>query len=222
MLTWCAVASFAAAGGVAVRWWSRRFDGLGRARRFPAISVVILVIAGGVALVPVIRHAALERDLGRVASGLVGVPVEVHCQTLGEELVSTGQELGFVRWGPDGRPEHRTTIMREACGSLGDYLGSEHARPSEEEVRAVHVLSHESRHMAGEMDEARAECEAMQRDAVAARLLGADDAEARRLARYYWLVLYHRMPADYVSGNCAPGAAWDEHLPDAPWAVIGG
>jgi hypothetical protein len=219
VLTWCAVTSFGVAAGMAVRWWSRRFDALGRSRRFPVVSVVTLVVAGALALIPVVRHAVLERTLSGIASGLVGAPVTVHCQTFGEELVSTDQELGFVRWGPGGRPERATTIRREQCNALSGYLGSDHADPSADEVQAVHVLSHESRHMAGEMNEARAECQAMQRDAVAARLLGANEAEARRLARYYWLVFYHRMPADYVSGECAPGGAWDEHLPDAPWAA---
>jgi hypothetical protein len=57
----------------------------------------------------------------------------------------------------------------------------------------------------------------MQHDALAARLLGADPAQARRLARYYWLVDYPRMPEEYRSGECAAGGSWDEHLPDAPW-----
>jgi hypothetical protein len=220
VLTWFAVASFASAAATALRWCRRRRDALGRQRRFPAVSTAVLVAAGLLALVPVVRHAALERDLSRVASALVGVPVEVHCQTVGEEMVATDQHLGFVRWGPDGRPERRTTIMREACDALADYLSSDHRQPSEEEVQAVHVLSHESRHMTGTMDEAQAECQAMQRDAVAARLLGADAAQARRLARYYWMVLYRRMPSEYVSPNCSPDGGWDEHLPDPPWAAI--
>ena len=217
MLSWCAVASFVAAAAVAVRWWGRRWDGLGRARPFPFVSVIALVVAGGAALVPVVRHARLEGELSRAASRLVGVPVEVHCQTVGEEMVATDQHLGFVRWGTDGRPEHRTTIMREPCGALADYLSSDHREPSDEDVQAVHVLSHESRHMAGTMNEAQAECQAMQRDALAARLLGADAAQAHRVARYYWLVDYPRMADEYRSAECAAGGSWDEHLPDPPW-----
>ena len=219
MLTWCAAASIAAAVATTLRWWLGRRDALGRPRRFPTVSVAVLVLAGAVALVPVVRHASLERTLAGAASALVGAPVQVHCQGIGEELVATDQHLGLVAAGPDGRPERRTTIGRETCGALTDYLSSDHVRPSEDEVQAVHVLSHESRHMAGELDEARAECQAMQRDARAARLLGADPSQARRLARYYWMVLYPAMPAGYVNrADCAPGGAWDEHLPDAPWS----
>jgi hypothetical protein len=219
VLTWFAVASFASAVVTGLRWYGRRRDALGRRRRFPATSTAVLVAVGLLALVPVVRHARLENGLSRVASRLVGAPVQVRCQSFGEELVATDQHLGFVQWGPDGRPEGRTTIMREPCDALASYLSSDHRQPSEEEVRAVHVLSHESRHMAGAMDEAQAECQAMQRDAAAARLLGADAAEARRLARYYWLADYPRMPEEYRSGECAAGGAWDEHLPDAPWAT---
>jgi hypothetical protein len=217
VLLWCAVGAFVSAAGLALRWWGRRRDGLGRVRPFPFVSVIALAVAGVAALVPVVLHARLERELSGVATRLVGVPVTVHCQTVGEELVSTDQDLGFVHWRPDGRPEPATTIMHEPCGALAGYVGSDHARPSEDEVQAVHVLSHESRHMSGETSEARAECQAMQRDEAAARLLGADDAQARRLARYYWTVDYPRMPEGYRSGDCAPGGPWDEHLPDPPW-----
>lgn len=219
MLTWCAIASFTLAALAAARWFRRSRDALGRPRRFPVASVVGLVLAGAAALVPVVRHAALERDLSRVASALVGVPVQVHCQSVGEALVSTDQHLGFVAWDAEGHPEHRTTITRDTCDALANYRGSDHARPTEDEVRAVHVLSHEARHMAGETDEARAECQAMQRDAQAARLLGADPAQAVRLARFYAAVLYRTMPAEYVSSACTPGGSWDEHLTDAPWAA---
>jgi len=164
-----------------------------------------------------VRHARLEHDLARAAGALVGAPVDVHCQSVGEALVDTDGHLGFVPYGPDGRPERRTAIKREQCDDLAAFRGSDHANPSEAEVEAVHVLSHEARHMAGVTDEAQAECQAMQRDAAAARALGADAAAARRLARYYWLVLYPNMPDGYRGAACAPGAAWDEHLPDAPW-----
>ncbi len=221
MLTWCAVALLVAAVGLAVRWRSRRYDALGRPRTFPYVSVGLLAVTGGLGLVPGWQHARLEHRLADAAGTLAGRRVEVHCQTLGEAFVDTDGHLGYVAWGPDGVPEARTTIKREPCAALDAYLGGGRADPTEAEIEAVHVLSHESRHMAGVMNEALTECQAMQRDAVAARLLGATDAQARRLDRYYWMVLYPRMPVDYRDGACAPGGAWDEHLPDAPWAPPG-
>ena len=142
----------------------------------------------------------------------------MDCQTAGEEFVDAGAELGWVAWGPDGVPERRTLIKRAQCGHLRDYLGSDRQTPSQEQVLAVHVLSHEARHMAGVKVEAEAECGAMQRDAHTARLLGAGAEAARRLAATYWREVYPRISADYRTPDCGPGGRLDERLPDPPWA----
>ena len=219
MLIWVAVALLAVALVVAGRWFLHQQDSLGRARAFPLISVLVLTGLGGGLFVPVVRHHRLEGRLTAVATTLVGARAVVHCQTAGKEMLDLGPELGFVRWGPGGVPEHATLIKRAPCGRLAAYLGGDQAHPSADEVVAVHVLSHESRHMAGTTNEADADCQAMQRDAWTARLLGATPAEALELARSYWRTVYPRMPDDYRSGECAPGASLDEHLPDAPWSV---
>ena len=219
MLTWVALTLLAVAIGLSARWSLRRRDSLGRERPFPLISVLVLVALGGGLLVPVVRHHRLEGRLTAVATTLVGARSVVHCQTAGREMLDLGPELGFVRWGPGGVPEHQTLIKRAPCGRLAAYLGGDQAHPSPDEIIAVHVLSHESRHMAGTVNEASADCQAMQRDAWTARLLGASSEQALALARSYWRTVYPHMPADYVSGECAPGAALDEHLPDAPWST---
>ena len=221
MLIWVAIGLFASAGVLVTRWLRRRRDALGRAKPFPVVSVVLLVALGIGAVVPVIRHHRLETRLESVASALVGGPVTVHCQTAGKQLVDVGQELGYVRYGPDGVPARATLIKRDQCSDLRDYLGSDKDSPSPDQVVAVHVLSHEARHMAGITDEAIAECGAMQRDARAAQLLGADPAQAQRLARQYWLTVYPRMSDDYRSAQCQPGGALDERLPAAPWSPAG-
>ena len=124
-----------------------------------------------------------------------------------------------MRFDADGRPEPRTLIKRRPCADLARYLEGEQAAPTRDEVVAVHVLSHEARHLAGQTVEAEAECAAMQRDARTARLLGAPTTRRRALARTYWLDVYprdaRRVP---LRPTCAPGGSLDEHLPDAPWA----
>lgn len=80
------------------------------------------------------------------------------------------------------------------------------------------VLAHEAMHMAGLVQEHAAECAAVQRDARAARLLGASPDDARALAVAYWRTAYPAMPDGYRSTACRPGGTLDEHLPDAPWA----
>ena len=218
MLSWCIAGLLAAAVAVAVRWCLRRTDALGRPRRFPVVSVALLVLPACAFAVPVWQHHRLQDRLGQAASALVARHVEVHCQTVGEEFVHAGSELGRVDFDADGQPERSTVISREPCGALQGYLDARGRRPSPEQVVAVHVLSHESRHLAGTLEEARAECEAVQRDAATAMLLGASEADAHRLARLYWAVDYPGMPEGYRSSDCAPGGAWDEHLPDAPWS----
>lgn len=219
MLLWASLALLATAGGVAGRWVLRRYDGLGRPKPFPVVSVVALALVGGVLLVPVVRHHRLEQRLTAVASDLVGAPVTVHCQTAGQEFVDAGAELGYVRWGRDGIPEHQTLVKHAQCGDLADYLGSGKDAPSEDEVVAVHVLTHEAMHMAGETAEALAECQAVQRDARTAELLGASPEQARRLAEAYYATVFPRMPDEYRSDDCGPGGRLDERLPTAPWAA---
>jgi hypothetical protein len=216
VLTWIAAALLASAALVAARWLLRRRDALGRPRPFPIVSVLLLALLGVGLLVPVVRHHRLEARLSEVASTLVGAPVTVDCQTVGQEFVDAGAELGYVRY-RDGVPEHRTLIKRAQCSDLASYLHSDRAHPTRDEVVAVHVLSHEARHMAGTTVEARAECEAVQRDARTAQLLGASPAEGLLLARAYWREVYPRMPDDYASAQCRPGGELDEHLPAAPW-----
>ena len=222
MLLWASLALLAVAVGLVARWLLRPRDGLGRPKPFPVVSVVALALVGGVLLVPVVRHHRLEQRLSAVASDLVGAPATVHCQTAGQEFVDAGAELGYVRWGRDGVPEHQTLVKHAQCGDLADYLGGGKDAPSEDEVVAVHVLTHEAMHMAGETAEALAECQAVQRDARTAELLGATPEQARRLAVAYYAAVFPRMPEEYRSEDCIPGGRLDEGLPTAPWAAAPG
>lgn len=217
LLTALSLALLLCAALVGGRWATRRVDGLGRPRAFPVWSVTVLVILALGAAIPGARRRTQERRLASVASRLVGHHVAVHCQTTASALVDVGAELGFVRYDEDGVPEARTTIKREPCGQLRRYAGSNKRRPSLDEVIAVHVLTHEAMHMRGETNEATAECEAMQRDAQTARMLGATERQAQGLARVYWRIVYPDMPDAYRTSDCAPGGRLDEALPDSPW-----
>jgi len=221
-VTKLSVLAIVAALVVAGRWWVRRYDALGRPRSFPYLGVgLLVVVAVGVAVPTYLRHREEDR-LSLVATQLAGVTAKVHCQTIGAEMVDAGSELGWVKWGPDGVPEHQTLIKHGPCRALHAYLASSKTQPSDDEVIAVHVLTHESMHMRGRTDEADAECAAVQRDAMTARLLGADPAAASALARRYWTQMYPQMPDGYRSGGCAAGGPLDEHLPDAPWTSAAG
>jgi len=217
-MVWFAMGALATAAFVAGRWLLGGPDSLGRRRTFPVVSVVTLALLGGGLLVPVVRHDRLESRLSEAATSLVGAPAQVRCQSAGREFVDAGSELGFVRYGRDGVPERVTLIKQAPCRALASYLRSDKARPDRDQVVAVHILSHEARHMAGTTNESQAECEAMQRDAWAARLLGATNEQAHTLASAYWQGVYPAMRGEYRSPGCAPGAELDEHLELAPWS----
>ena len=105
-----------------------------------------------------------------------------------------------------------------------DYL-SHPKRASDKELWSLNMFTHESMHVRGEMDEARTECQAVQRNYRAAKLLGVPDETARRNALDYYHNGYQNhaqiggMQAAYYSVECAPGKAMDEHLPDSIWVA---
>lgn len=217
MLLIFAVVAAAGAGSLSIRWYLRRYDALGRRRRFPTISVSLLVVLAILLAIPTFLRHREEAKLDRVASGLVGAHATVHCETLGNSFTDLSGDLGFVKFGADGVPAHHATIARAQCSDLKHYYDGDQAHPSLDEVIAVHVLTHESMHMRGQPVEALAECEAMQRDAETAQLLGATPQEGLDLAREYWLEVYPNMSDTYRSGDCKLGGELDEGRPDPPW-----
>jgi hypothetical protein len=217
VLLYVAIGLAVGAVALVVRWYPRRVDGLGRVHPFPFLSVSVLLALSAGALVPVVEQAREEHRLAAVASKLVGSHVTVHCQTFGQTFTDSNGDLGYVEFGANGVPEHATTLNYDTCKHLAAYLASDKAHPSQDEVVAVHTLTHESMHMAGMPTESIAECRAVQRDETTARLLGASAAEARALAERYWRTVYRLMPTDYRSADCGPGLPLDEHLATAPW-----
>jgi hypothetical protein len=214
---WASLILLVLAAGLSLRWSRARVDAIGRPRAFPVISVSLCLVSGVGAAIPVGLHARTEHRLTAVATQITGAPVKVHCQTVGEASLDLGPELGYVKFGPDGVPEHKTVIKWKQCRELRGRLGSDPAELSRDQLIAVHVLTHESMHMAGTTNEADTECKALQRNARTAGLLGADQAAARAIAQRYWREIYPAMPEAYRSGACMPGGALDEHLPDPPW-----
>lgn len=216
-----AVSAASAVAGLSVAgyWLTHQRDSLGRPLGFPVWSVALLTALALATAVPGVRKRALENRLSEVASALVGHRVTVHCQSLGGALVDAGAELGYIKYGPNG-PESKTLIKREACADLRHYADGNQEDLSRDALVAVHVLTHEAMHMRGQKNEALTECEAMQRDAQTAELLGATPTQARELASRYWQLIYPSMPSDYRTPDCAPagpaGPA-DERLPAPPW-----
>jgi hypothetical protein len=207
------VMSAAAGAWAYYRWWRSRRDAWAFRRGRPWLMLAVLAEIVLLTGTCTYQHDRFEDHLSHVATELVGAKATVHCQSFTGSLVDASADLGFVRWGPDGIPEHSTTIKHEQCGFLQSYSDHHGRNPSADEIVAVHVLTHESMHMRGATAEAVAECQAVQRDAQTAHDLGASPADAAALAAAYWQDDYPRMPDNYTSADCHPGGAMDEHLP---------
>lgn len=218
ILAWIGVACALGAVAVGLRWLFDRYDSLGRRKPFPWVGVGGLALLAAAGLVPFFLRLRIEARLESAASEIVGARVEVRCQAFGEAFVDVGQELGYVRFGPDGVPEPKTLIKRQQCRDLADYV-QDPAEITREHVVAVHTLTHEAIHMSGIAGEAETECVAVQRDAEMARSLGASPEDARRLATYYWVNIYPRIPDGYRSEGCRVGGPLDVGSPTAPWGT---
>ena len=82
---------------------------------------------------------------------------------------------------------------------------------------AVHVIAHETMHLAGLVDEASADCLALQVDAFVAMRLGAGPTFARSLAGEYWRLYYPEQDTRYRSSDCRDGGALDLFRDRAGW-----
>lgn len=218
VLSWvcCAIAA-----AYVWRWLRRSPDKNPLEDRFPALELLVLGAVAAAAWWPTWQADRAARKAGAVMSALAGQPLAYTC---GSQLGTffdrdTDFAYGYVRWNELG-PEKRSKLRHESCDGLVEFLKNPSALPGPRRrarVIAVHVVSHEARHMLGEMNEAKADCQALQRNAQVAQALGAPVATARELALAYWQEVYPAMPAPYNSPECRPGGALDENLPTSPW-----
>lgn len=169
---------------------------------------------------PPIHTWMFERFLSRQATALAeGRPAHVHCNTVWDTLF----DPEMLAAGHASPVTGKIALQKPWCSRLSSYLAHP-ARANELELWSMAMFTHESMHVRGELNEARTECEAVQRNYRAAKLLGVADATARRNALDYYNNLYKArrdegiMQAAYYSAECVPGGAMDEHLGDSTWA----
>lgn len=163
------------------------------------------------------RKWSLESKLNAVVAELSGVPNgSVACRNAMQEMIFS-TNAGWVNVDEHGNMSNQTVLTRDICNDLRGYLDSAKVSPSAGQVLAVHVLTHESMHIAGERNEARTECQAIQRNAKTAELLGAAPDAAQALAREYWESFYPRMRDRYRTSECRAGGSLDETPDDGIW-----
>ncbi|MGN8244792.1 hypothetical protein ACTHAM_001899 [Cellulomonas soli] len=161
-----------------------------------ALWSVLLVTAGVVEL----RHhhvQAVATQATRMASG--DPQARVVCARAGSDWMDLSGTLGFVRY-DDQRTSRLRTSTCSALGSFlwGDYLHGSAYEPSLQEVVALHVVSHEAQHVAGEFDEGVAECLALRWDVRVAEAFGAAQAQAQGSASRYLAEVYPYQAEGYV------------------------
>jgi hypothetical protein len=185
-------------------------------------SYLALVLALAVLFAwPTVHRWHFQRFLSEKATELAdNHRAKVHCNTmfdtmLDSEMLASGHANPLT--GEIG-------IQKPWCDTLMSYLAHP-GRATELEVESLDIFTHESMHVRGEMNEARTECEAVQRNYRAAKLLGVPDGTAKRNALDYFNITYQLrgkiggMQGLYYSDQCAPGKAMDEHLSDSTWAT---
>jgi hypothetical protein len=184
-------------------------------------SYLALVMTLAVATAwPLLHRWHFEHFLSMKATQLADPNrARVHCNTIFDTMMDTEMLAA-------GHADPRTgkiSIQHPWCGTLMSYLRHP-ASANDSELQSLDMFTHESMHIRGELNEARTECQAVQRNYRAARLLGVPDVIAKKNARDYYNTSYQDrrmiggLAGGYYSDECAPGKSMDEHLGDSTWS----
>jgi hypothetical protein len=193
---------------------------------------LVLIVLGGWAWTHH-RHGEMEHKLSEVATSLAGRPVKVRCQGFVSSMLDINWRAGEVQYDEYGRPGDHAFLTRRTCRELNEFDPSsarrkldcllsvdwsrwtmqadyyspcaKRARPA---VLAITVLAHEAMHLRGWVNEAQAQCYAIQEAAWTAVRLGATPEQARAVASFA-LAQQPGMPSDYQSSDCRAGGRLD-------------
>src|SRR5215207_10192398 len=152
-----------------------------------------------------------ERRLSAIASQIAGRDVRVQCPGPVGRLLGWDIVEGSVRFGADGKPFDETKIRKRSCAELDALAEGRRERELDcigrtamacgpngrETAMAVDVLTHESWHLRGVVDEAETECRSLQTMAWTAQQLGATADQGHAMARAQYDGGYRDMPARY-------------------------
>jgi hypothetical protein len=170
---------------------------------------------------PVLHTWYFELYLAKKATELAdNHRATVHCNTMFDTML----DPAVFASGHANPQTGKIVFQKPWCGTLMSYLRHP-SRASVQEIQSLDIFTHESMHIRGELNEALTECEAVQRNYRAAKMLGVADSTAKKNALDYYNISYRQraqiggMQGAYYSDQCAPGKAMDEHLSDSTWAV---
>ncbi len=170
---------------------------------------------------PPFHNWRFERFLSANATKLADLkPAKVHCNSAVDSIFDSEPTFSHAN------PQNGEIVFQPPlCDKLMNYLDHpERADPYE--LYSLGIFTHESMHVRGELDEAKTECQAIQRNYRAAKLLGVPDKIARKNALAYYYGHYMQLKEGgpnavrYFSEQCAPGQELDEHLSDSTWLTL--
>ncbi len=181
-----------------------------------AMSILALLFAW-----PPYQNWQFQRFLSAKATEIADShPARVHCNT----IVDTMLDQNMLASAHADPRTGEIGIQYPWCRTLRAFLAHPD-RASREEIDSLNLITHESMHVRGEYNEAVTECEAVQRNYRAAKILGVPDRIARKDALAYYYGDYMRreqvggLAGSYFSDQCAPGKALDENLVDSTWSA---
>jgi hypothetical protein len=177
----------------------------------------------GLYLGPYRDRAKNERNVyENIASAIAERQVSIHCPGTIERLTEVSPHAGSVAFTADGQPADYADLSGSTCAHLAmfderargndfDCLLADARCPREVEQTAisVNVLTHEAYHLAGTRSESVVQCYAMQRNAEAARQLGASPEQAEAVARFVYAHVYPSLPREYRTSDCRDGGPYD-------------
>jgi hypothetical protein len=188
----------------------------------PEISVPYVIatalLAAAAAYTP-IRYWFFERFLTEKAQILSeSSKAHVHCNT----VFDTFFDSNVFASGHASFETGRIVFQHPWCGRLMDHLRHPESS-SREELFSMQLFVHEAMHIRGERNEAKTECQAIQRYARGATLLGVSESTAKKNGLTHYMGSYKNragqgaFSSQYYTDECAPGKALDEKLTDSIW-----
>ena len=182
--------------------------------------IYVLVALALLSLWQPVHTWLFQRHLSAIATELADSHVaHVHCNSVIDTLFDP--ESTNIGHASPGSGE--IAFQYPWCNTLMAYLRHPE-RADRDELSSLGLLTHESMHVRGELNDARTECEAVQRNFRTAQLLGVPIRIAKRNALDYYNSIYMLRalkegdPDRYFSDQCAPGRKLDERLSDSSWS----
>ena len=172
--------------------------------------IAIFAILAILTCLPILDHWRFESFLSSKATQLADrKPAKVKCATVFQSV--------YDKFGLAGTANPATgniVLQYPICNDLRDYLDAPESANTRQ-ITSLHVFTHEAMHVRGEMNEQKTDCQAIQRNVRAARMLGVLTHVAEQNAKDYYNGAYRSHP--YFSKECAKGKAFDEDLSGSIW-----